>query len=111
MIRRVLLFALLALAFPAQADERWTFCVARDLDAGTVWLSAVFASNAEHAALEAAFKSYLQKFGPRRLAAQCPLAKADHADVVNDQFGAEQFNKESGVAVRQVAASEFPPRK
>ena len=112
MIRKILLAAaLLALPLPALAEERWTFCVARDLDGGSAWLSAVFASDSEHTALEVAFKAYVQKSGGHRLNAQCPLAKADRADVVNDQFGAEQFNREAGSALHMVAAAEFPPRK
>ena len=93
------------------ADERWTFCVARDLDAGAVWLSTVFATGADHETLEAAFKAYVARFGARRINAQCPSPKVDHTDVVNDQFGAEEFNKQAGSKVHLVAAGDFPPRR
>jgi len=106
----ILAIAMLApnLAF---AEERWTFCVARDLDGGAVWLSNVFATSVDHDDLEAAFKAYVVRFGARRLTAQCPLPKSDHTDVVNDQFGAEEFNKESGSKVHLIAAGDFPPRR
>ena len=93
------------------AEERWTFCVARDLDGGAVWLSNVFATGADHEALEAAFKAYVARFGAHRLNAQCPVPKVDHTDVVNDQFGAEEFNKQSGSKVHVIAATDFPPRR
>jgi hypothetical protein len=99
------------LAAPARADERWTFCVARDLDDGNAWLSAVFPTNGDRVALEAAFKAYVVRLGPRRVDAQCPLPQADHTEVVNDQFGAEQFNRQSGSSVHLVGANEFPPRR
>jgi len=65
MSRRGVLILVLAVVAPslALADERWTFCVARDLDGGAVWLSAVFATDATHDALEAAFKAYVERFG------------------------------------------------
>ncbi len=113
MSRRHVVIAALAFLFvaPARADERWTFCVARDLDAGGAWLSGVFATNADRVALEAAFKAYVLRLGPRRVDAQCPLPQADHTDVVNDQFGAEQFNRQSGSTVHLVGANEFPARR
>jgi len=113
MSRRGVLILVLAVVAPslASADERWTFCVARDLDGGAVWLSSVFATDSTHETLETAFKTYVARFGARRLNAQCPLPKVDHTDVVNDQFGAEEFNKQSGSKVHVIAAGEFPPRR
>ena len=107
------MFLLLAIFAPgfAVADERWTFCVARDLDGGVVWLSAVFATDANHETLEGAFKAYVARFRAQRLNAQCPVPKIDHTAVVNDQFGAEEFNKQSGSKVHLIAAADFPPRR
>ncbi len=113
MSRRGVVILLLVIFAPgfALADQPWTFCVARDLDGGAVWLSAVFATDANHETLEAAFKAYVARYRAHRLNAQCPLPKIDHTDVVNDQFGAEEFNKQSGSKVHLIAAADFPPRR
>ena len=43
--------------------------------------------------------------------AQCPRPEDDKTAAVNAQFTAAEFNRKLGRALREVAASEFPPRR
>jgi hypothetical protein len=102
---------LIAGAAPASASGGWTFCVAVAPGGQEVWISEVFAAPRAREKLEADFANYLRGRGVAGADAQCPRPEGDKTAAVNAQFTAAEFNRKLGRALREVAASEFPPRR
>jgi hypothetical protein len=111
-MRRSIALAAIAVGLPALADAepRWTFCVASSKNGSDVWITDVFAAARDRVELEAEFKAVLERVGARA-DAQCPLPREDKTEAVNAQFEAEEFNRKLGATLHAVYAGEFPPRR
>ena len=111
-MRRLALAALLvSLPGVACAAPRWTFCVAAANSGSEIWLSDVFAADANRETLEGAFKAVVERLGATVANAQCPQPRDDKTEAVNAQFEAEEFNRKLGATLHAVLAGEFPPRR
>jgi hypothetical protein len=111
---RPLLLVLIVLALTpvaAAADSRWTFCVASALPTRDVWISEVFATALDRERIEGEFKAAIIQTGARRVVAQCPAARDDKTEAINDRFGAVEFNRQLGADVRALSSQQFPPRR
>ena len=100
-----------ALAAPAAAAERWTFCVASTLGNKDVWITEVFPAFIDRERLETDLRVLLQREGAERVVAQCPLPRDDKTGVVNAQIAAEDFNRKLGSSLHPISPQEFPPRR
>jgi hypothetical protein len=109
----MLFAAFLAAVAPvaADAETRWTFCVASALETRDVWISEVFAATLDRERLEGEFKAAVTQTGAKRVVAQCPAPKDDKTEAINDRFGAEQFNRKLGSEIHPVSLPQFPPRR
>ena len=94
----------------ADAEPRWTFCVAASKSGADVWITDVFAVERDREQLESAFKAMIERTGARA-DAQCPQPREDKTEAVNAQFEAEEFNRKLGATLHAVLAGEFPPRR
>jgi hypothetical protein len=112
MIRRSIALAAIAACLPAlaNAQSRWTFCVASSKSGADVWITDVFAAARDRAQLESAFKTMVERTG-ESADAQCPFPLKDKTEAVNAQFEAEEFNRKLGATLHAVLAGEFPPRR
>jgi hypothetical protein len=112
MIRRWIALAAIAACLPAlaNAQPRWTFCIASSKSGADVWITDVFAAERNRAELESAFKAMVERTGASA-DAQCPLPRRDETEAVNAQFEAEEFNRKLGARLHAVLAGEFPPRR
>jgi len=111
-MRRSIALIAVAVCLPAlaQAQPRWTFCVAASKSGGEVWITDVFAAERNRVELEYAFKAMIERSGAR-IDAQCPQPLEDKTEAVNAQFEAEEFNRRLGATLHAVLADEFPPRR
>ena len=111
-MRRSIALVALAVCLPAlaNAQPRWTFCVAASKSGADVWITDVFAAERDRVELESAFKAMLERSGARA-DAQCPLPREDKTEAVNAQFEAEEFNRKLGATLHAVLAGEFPPQR
>ncbi len=102
-----------ALCLPglAQAEPRWTFCVAAASGGTQVWISEVFAAETGRERLEGAFKGAVGRLGAPGADVQCPEPREDRTDAVNAQFAAEAFNRKMGATLHAVPASDFPAER
>jgi len=109
-VKRLAAFVTTLAAYSSAATgaERWTYCVASDLEAKVAWVSAVFQPAVNREILEAEFRAYVSSRFSKRVVAQCPSPKSDRTEVVNDAFAAEQFNQKLGAVVRVLAPRDFP---
>ena len=100
----------IALCLPglAQAQPRWTFCVAAAGGGTEVWISEVFAAEGSRERLEGAFKGAIGRLGASGADAQCPEPRDDRTEAVNAQIAAETFNRKMGANLHAVPASDFP---
>jgi hypothetical protein len=112
-MRRSIALIGIAVALPAlaEAQPRWTFCVAASQNGADVWISDVFAAERDREQLEGAFRSTLERLGAPRAEAQCPQPREDKTEAVNAQFEAEEFNRNLGAMLHAVLATEFPGRR
>jgi hypothetical protein len=112
-MRRSIAWAAIVVCLPALADAqpRWTFCVAASKNGADVWITDVFAASHGRAELESAFKAALARMGRAGADAQCPEPREDKTQVVNAEFEAEDFNRKLGATLHPVFAGEFPPRR
>jgi hypothetical protein len=85
--------------------------VASALDTRDVWMSEVFADSADRERLEDEFKTTVMQGGAKRVVAQCPAPRADKTDMINDRFGAVEFNRKLGSEIHAVSSQQFPPRR
>ena len=95
----------------AQASARWTFCVAAALASSDVWITDVFATNADRERLENDLKNLLTRQGAPRIVAQCPMPVDDKTAAVNAQILAEEFNRKLGKTLHALAAAEKLSRR
>jgi hypothetical protein len=111
-MRRSIALVAVAVGLPAlaEAQPRWTFCVAASKSGADVWITDVFAAEHDRVELEYAFKAMIERSGAR-IDAQCPQPREDKTEAVNAQFEAEEFNRELGATLHAVLAGEFPPRR
>jgi hypothetical protein len=109
-MRRILALAVLGLCLPApaRAAPRWTFCVAAADSGADVWISEVFAAEANRERLEGAFKTAVEKLGASAANSQCPSPRDDKTVALNAQIDAEAFNRKMGANLHAVPANEFP---
>ena len=91
---------------PVQASARWTFCVAAALGSSDVWITDVFAANADRERLENDLKNLLTRQGAQRIVAQCPMPSDDKTAAVNAQTSAEDFNRKLGKTLHPLALAE-----
>ncbi len=111
-MRRLALAALLvSLPGVACAATRWTFCVAAVNGGSEIWLSDVFAADANREKLEGAFKAAVERLGAAGANAQCPQPRDDRTIAVNAQIDAEAFNRKMGATLHPVPANDFPGRR
>ncbi len=111
-MRRLALAALLvSLPGVACAAPRWTFCVAAANSGSEIWLSDVFAADANRETLEGAFKAVVERLGATVANAQCPQPRDDKTVAVNAQIDAEAFNRKMGANLHAVTAADFPGRR
>jgi hypothetical protein len=110
-MRRSIALVALAVCLPAlaNAQPRWTFCVAASRSGADVWITDVFAAERDRVELESAFKAMLLRTGAGGADAQCPLPREDKTEAVNAQFEAEEFNRRLGATLH--AARDFPQRR
>jgi hypothetical protein len=103
----------IALCLPglAQAQPRWTFCVAAAGGGTDVWISEVFAAEGSRERLEGAFKGAIGRLGASGADAQCPEPRDDRTEAVNAQTAAESFNRKMGANLHAVSASDFPAER
>jgi hypothetical protein len=111
-MRRSVAVVAVAVCLPAlaEAQPRWTFCVAASKSGSEVWITDVFATERDRVELEYAFKAMIERPGAR-IDAQCPQPLEDKTQAVNAQFEAEEFNRKLGAKLHAVLAGEFPPRR
>ena len=111
-MRRSIALAAIAVCLPALADAqpRWTFCVAASKSGADVWITGVFRAEQARGQLESAFKAMVERSGASA-DAQCPLPREDKTEAVNAQFEAEEFNRKLGATLHAVLAGEFPSRR
>jgi len=111
-MRRSVAVVAVAVCLPAlaEAQPRWTFCVAASKSGSEVWITDVFAAERDRVELEYAFKAMIERPGAR-IDAQCPQPLEDKTQAVNAQFEAEEFNRKLGATLHAVLAGEFPPRR
>jgi hypothetical protein len=111
-MRRSIALAAIVLCLPAlaEAQPRWTFCVAASQSGADVWITDVFAASHGRVELEGAFRAMLERMGVRA-DAQCPLPHEDETEAVNAEFEAEEFNRKLGATLHPAQASEFLPRR
>ena len=106
-----LAIALCLPALVAQAQPRWTFCVAATEGGAEVFISEVFAAETSRERLEGAFKGAVGRLGASGADVQCPEPREDRTDAVNAQFAAEAFNRRMGANLHAVPASDFPAER
>ena len=111
-MRRSTVLVAIAVCLPAlaNAQPRWTFCVASSKSGADVWITGVFLAEQARAELERAFKAMVERSGANAHA-QCPLPREDKTEAVNAQFEAEEFNRKLGATLHAVFAGEFPRRR
>ena len=96
-MRRLALVALLvSLPGVASAAPHWTFCVAAANGGSEIWLSDVFAADADREKLEGAFKAAVERLGATAANAQCPQPRDDKTVAVNAQIDAEAVQPQDG---------------
>src|SRR5580658_4591633 len=66
----------------ANAEPRWTFCVAASKSGTDVWITDVFAAERDRVELESAFKAMVERTGARA-DAQCPQPREDKTEAIN----------------------------
>jgi hypothetical protein len=112
-MRRPIALAAIVVCLPAlaEAQPRWTFCVAASTSGADVWITDVFAAERDRVQLENAFKAMLERMGAVRIDAQCPLPREDKTQAVNAQYEAEEFNRKLGATLHAAPADEFLPRR
>ncbi len=111
-MRRLALVALLvSLPGVVCAAPRWTFCVAAANGGSEIWLSDVFAADANREKLEGAFKAAVERLGATAANAQCPQPRNDKTIAMNAQIDAEAFNRKMGANLHSVTANDFPGRR
>ena len=93
-------------AAPAEASERWTFCVASALGSRDVWITDVFPAGSDRERLESDVKNLLTRQGERRIVAQCPMPGEDKTATVNAQTSAEDFNRTLGKTLHSLALAQ-----
>ncbi|MGO9431223.1 hypothetical protein, partial [Rhodoblastus sp.] len=76
-----------------------------------IWLSDVFAADANRETLEGAFKAVVERLGATVANAQCPQPRDDKTVAVNAQIDAEAFNRKMGANLHAVTAADFPGRR
>jgi hypothetical protein len=96
---------------PEAARAGWTFCVAESSEGKEIWISSVFVAPRDRERLESEFSAYLKRHGTPRPVAQCPAAKDDKTEAVNDQTVAEEFHRKLGDVLHEVPAAEFEPKR
>jgi hypothetical protein len=109
--RLALVALLISLPGVACAIPHWTFCVAAANGGSEIWLSDVFAADANREKLEGAFKAAVERLGATAANAQCPQPRDDRTVAVNAQIDAEAFNRKMGLNLHAVTASDFPGRR
>jgi hypothetical protein len=111
-VRRSIALVAIAVCLPALADAqpRWTFCIAASRSGADVWITNVFSAERDREQLETAFKAMLERAGARA-DAQCPLPHEDKTEAVNARFEAEEFNRKLGATLHAAPVGEFPPRR
>ena len=112
-MRQSMALIAIAVCLPAlaEAQPRWTFCVAASKSGADVWITDVFAAERDREQLETAFRALLGRRGAARADAQCPLPREDKTEAVNARFEAEEFNRKLGANLRAAPLGEFPPRR